>query len=203
VEKTEKITSYGYVVKSSSITVLDASIKMTFKLFKSKQSILDSEKRYSLSFPAVNDGLWDWDIKNGNIYFNHQYYSLLGYEDGEFSPTYHSWQMLVHPEDLEKVEIDLQQSIVSGKGLSVDLRMKGKSGEWFWFSTRGKLVEVDPSGKALRMVGTLSSINERKIIEKLLQDSETRYRRLFETAQDGILILDDVTGKIVDVNPPF
>lgn len=39
VEKTEKITSYGYVVKNSSITVLDASIKMAFKLFEAQKNI--------------------------------------------------------------------------------------------------------------------------------------------------------------------
>ena len=44
-------------------------------------------------------------------------------------------------------------------------------------------------------------INERKKAEALLKDSETRYRRLFETAQDGILLLDARTGMITDVNP--
>ncbi|MBU0936619.1 MAG: response regulator, partial [Spirochaetes bacterium] len=39
VERTEKITSYGYVVKNSSITVLDASIKMAFKLFNANQAL--------------------------------------------------------------------------------------------------------------------------------------------------------------------
>ena len=39
VEKTEKITSYGYVVKNSGITVIDASIKMAFKLFNEKQNV--------------------------------------------------------------------------------------------------------------------------------------------------------------------
>lgn len=43
--------------------------------------------------------------------------------------------------------------------------------------------------------------SERKRAEEKLQASEIRYRRLFETAQDGILILDEKTGKIVDVNP--
>jgi PAS domain S-box-containing protein len=43
--------------------------------------------------------------------------------------------------------------------------------------------------------------SERKLIEEKLQASEIRYRRLFETAQDGILILDAETGSIVDVNP--
>lgn len=43
--------------------------------------------------------------------------------------------------------------------------------------------------------------SERQRVEKKLQASEIRYRRLFETAQDGILILDEETGNIVDVNP--
>jgi PAS domain S-box-containing protein len=38
-------------------------------------------------------------------------------------------------------------------------------------------------------------------LELALKVSELRYRRLFETAQDGILILDANTGKIIDVNP--
>ena len=40
------------------------------------------------------------------------------------------------------------------------------------------------------------------LLEKL-QTSETKYRRLFETAQDGILLLDAQTGEITDVNPYF
>jgi len=44
-------------------------------------------------------------------------------------------------------------------------------------------------------------ITERKKMEEALKISETRYRRLFEAAQDGILILDAETGQIVDVNP--
>ena len=42
---------------------------------------------------------------------------------------------------------------------------------------------------------------ERKRVEEILEASEVRYRRLFETAQDGILIIDADTGDIVDVNP--
>jgi PAS domain S-box-containing protein len=41
----------------------------------------------------------------------------------------------------------------------------------------------------------------RQQLDRALRDSETRYRRLFETAQDGILLLDATTGQIVDVNP--
>ena len=46
----------------------------------------------------------------------------------------------------------------------------------------------------------IRNITDRKVIQDALQASETRYRRLFETAQDGILILDEETGKIIDAN---
>jgi len=47
----------------------------------------------------------------------------------------------------------------------------------------------------------IEDITERRRAAHILEVSETRYRRLFETAQDAILILDAVTGKILDANP--
>jgi PAS domain S-box-containing protein len=47
----------------------------------------------------------------------------------------------------------------------------------------------------------VSDTAERKLTEHAMVASEMRYRRLFETAKDGILILDGNTGRIVDVNP--
>jgi len=49
--------------------------------------------------------------------------------------------------------------------------------------------------------GVIRDIKMRKRAKEALQASEIRYRRLFEAAQDGILILDFATGQIVDVNP--
>ena len=64
VKKTENISSYGYVVKSSSITVLDASIKMAFKLFSAKQGKLEKElilqenkERYENILNTLDEGV--------------------------------------------------------------------------------------------------------------------------------------------------
>ena len=104
VEKTEKITSYGYVVKSSSITVLDASIKMAFKLFEANQYIHDSEEKYRLAFftspNSINinsmDGLY-LDINEG-------FTKLTGYtrQDviGVLSSDIKIWHI---PEDRDKL----------------------------------------------------------------------------------------------------
>ena len=65
IEKTEKITSYGYVVKQSAITVLDASIKMAFKLFdaklaekKKEDALLQSESHLRTLINTLPDLVW-------------------------------------------------------------------------------------------------------------------------------------------------
>ena len=52
-----------------------------------------------------------------------------------------------------------------------------------------------------RIEALTKEVLERKRAEDALEESETRYRRLFETAQDGILILDADTELIEDANP--
>ena len=63
-----------------------------------------------------------------------------------------------------------------------------------------KRLHVEPDGRRF-LLGILTDITERTKVERALEASETRYRRLFEAAKDGILILDAENGKIVDVNP--
>jgi len=129
-----------------------------------------SEARYQLTLDAVNDGLWDWNVTSGSSFFSPHYYALLGYDDGEFPASYAAWRLLVHPEDLARVEEELRLGIASGEGFALDLRMKLKSGQWLWVSTRGRAVEWDAEGKVLRMVGTLGDITKRKQAEEELRD---------------------------------
>jgi len=60
---------------------------------------------------------------------------------------------------------------------------------------------LDDQGRIIGASTIAGDVSMRKLAEEKLGESEQRYRRLFETAQDGILILDEVTGKIVDANP--
>ncbi|HAR42074.1 MAG TPA: hypothetical protein DCS07_05500 [Bdellovibrionales bacterium] len=147
---------------------------------QAQEALLLSDERNMAVFNAVNDGIWDWDVKSGAAYFSPNYYSLLGYDDQEFAATYASWRLLVHPEDIDKVEHELQLSVGSGTSFNIDLRMKHKTGEWKWVSTRGKVFERSADGHALRLVGTLSDITERKRVEAILVDSEKEFRLLAE-----------------------
>jgi two-component system cell cycle sensor histidine kinase/response regulator CckA len=65
------------------------------------------------------------------------------------------------------------------------------------------VAELAPLSSARVLRGAIAAVKSKKhmLSEQALRDSEARYRRLFETAQDGILILDAKTGSITDVNP--
>jgi PAS domain S-box-containing protein len=129
----------------------------------------ESDERYAMVLGAVNEGFWDWDVPSGNAYFSPIYYSMLGYDDEEFPGSFASWRLLVHPEEIDRVEGTLGQSIKTSRGFNIDLRMKMKSGEWLWVSTRGKTVERDGEEKAKRIVGTLTDISARKSDEEKMQ----------------------------------
>ena len=147
--------------------LLSSGIDITERA-RAEVALLDSEERYAMILAAVNDGFWDWDVPSGMAFFSPLYYSLLGYDNEEFPATYASWRLLVHPDDIDRVERDLSQSIETGKGFSIDLRMRMKSGEWRWVCTRGKTVAWDQRNKVRRMVGTLTDITERKQAEEYL-----------------------------------
>ncbi len=83
VNKTEKITSYGYVVKNSGITVLDASIKMAFKLFDAHVKLQKSERRLNSIFENVPIGMFQSTKEGKFVNVNKALPGILGYESKE------------------------------------------------------------------------------------------------------------------------
>ncbi len=131
-----------------------------------QQAMKDREQRYALTLEAVNDGLWEWHIQSGQAFLNTRYFNILGYEDNGFPQNFSTWRQFVHPDDIERVDTELARKVENGEGFVIDLRLKTKPGGWLWVTIRGRVVDWDADGKALRMVGTLSDISERKEIEE-------------------------------------
>ncbi len=157
---------------------------------RSEEALRESEERYSLTLSAVMDGFWDWHVPSGRAFFSPLYYALLGFEDGEFPANYESWRLLVHPEDLERVEEELLRCTTRGKGFSIDFRMRTGNGSWLWVCTRGNAVKQDAAGKALRMLGTLSDISQRVLAEeenrRLLREKEIILKEVHHRVKNNI-----------------
>ena len=169
---------------------------------RAEEALRENEERLRLSLQAANQGLYDLNVQTGAAIVNREYSQMLGYDPETFVETNAAWIERLHPDDRESVA-NAYSDYISGllPEYKVEFRQKMQGGNWKWILSLGKVIEYDAEGKPLRMMGTHTDITQRKQAEENLNISETLYRRLFESAKDGILILDAETGMIVDVNP--
>ena len=163
---------------------------------KMEKDLSESEKRYSLTLDAINDGLWDWDVSSGDVFFSDNYYKMLGYNPGDFPANYNSWRLLVHPDDIDSLEKQLQKSVKSGIGFEIDLRIKTKSGKWLCVSTRGKEIEKDLAGNPTRIVGTLRDrtdrVNAEKNIKESLEEKEMLLKEIHHRVKNNLMIISSL-----------
>jgi signal transduction histidine kinase/ActR/RegA family two-component response regulator len=134
---------------------------------------------------AAGLGLWDWNLSNNLVSYDHQCMKMLGLDAGEVIPIPDLFLDRIHPDD--RVGIDeLLRDYLSGKAGSyrAALRLRTRSGEWKWIETRGLIIERDGDGHPSRMVGIHLDIDESRRHLEVLENA----RREME-AQAGELAL--------------
>lgn len=153
-----------------------------------------SEERFALVMEGANDGIWDYNLETGEVYYSPRWKSMLGYDVEEFGNTFLPWQDLVHGDDLGGI-LDAWTDCMSGSSDSfvVQYRMKSVEGNWLWFESRG-IVAYDERDQPVRLVGSHTDITERKCAQEELHwhsthDSLTGLmnRREFEDRLDYAL----------------
>ncbi|MCF8105306.1 MAG: PAS domain S-box protein [Desulfohalobiaceae bacterium] len=164
-----------------------------------EEALKKSEERLTFALEASNDGLWDWNVRTGEVYFSPRYFTMLGYTPYELPQSYETWAGLLHPEDRAGVEAGILEHIAQkSEPFEKEFRLETKSGHWKWILGRGKVFSYDEQGKAVRVVGTHTDISSLKKAEQLLQESEARYRNLIEVSPVGICV--HAGGRVVFSN---
>ena len=130
--------------------------------------------------------MFDWRIETGAVYFDDRYYTMAGYQPGEFSRTFEEWAQRVHPDDFAFVDYRLQTYLAEEKPeFDVEFRFRRNEGGWMWIRGRARIVEHDELGKPRRMIGTHTDITERKRAEEELRD----YSLALEAANKDLELL--------------
>jgi diguanylate cyclase (GGDEF)-like protein/PAS domain S-box-containing protein len=137
-------------------------------------ALRESEERYALAMQGANDGIWDWNLKSGQIYFSPRWKEMLGFTANEIGTDPQDWLGRVFPQDVEV----LKQAIAAHlRGYTPHLenehRVRQKDGSYRWMLCRGLAVRgID--GAVGRMAGSQTDISGRKEVEeKLLRDAST------------------------------
>ncbi len=124
-----------------------------------------SEERLRLAIEAVNDGVFDFDLKRNEVYFSPRYYTMLGYEPYEMPACRETWKNLLHPDDRDSVVAHVDERIRQKKSWSLEFRLRTKSGQYKWIHGRGRVSEWDENGNPARRTGIHKDITERKEVE--------------------------------------
>lgn len=128
-------------------------------------------ERLDLALKGADLGVWDWNIPTGETFSDPKWTTMLGYSPGEIEPKVRGWEQLIHPDDIERVTVLLNDHLDARTPYyESEHRVRTKSGEWRWILDRGKVFERDSGGNAVRVTGTHLDITDRKRAEQILHD---------------------------------
>jgi PAS domain S-box-containing protein len=128
-----------------------------------------SEERYALAATAANDGLWDWDVANGSVFYSSRWKSMLGFAEDEVGSELSEWFSRAHPDDAHVLKEAVAACLTGGAPpLQLEHRVRARDGAYRWVLCRAATVKAGPGLTVTRMVGSLTDITERKELEERL-----------------------------------
>ncbi|KAF0234639.1 MAG: PAS/PAC sensor signal transduction histidine [Desulfovibrionaceae bacterium] len=142
----------------------------TNELMKANEAITESEERYALALRGTNDGIWDWNLRTGEVYFSSRWKEIIGYGQDEIPNEFDQWKTRLHPDDVDQA-IHATQRCASGEAPSfeVEFRLRHKDGGYRWILGRGASLKNE-QGEVVRMAGAHTDITERgRMMDVMLQ----------------------------------
>ncbi|NCP62786.1 MAG: EAL domain-containing protein [Alphaproteobacteria bacterium] len=135
---------------------------------KATIDLQESEQRFRLALEGTRDGIWDWDLRTGEIFYSSNWCKMLGYDKEEIPTLPAFWMARVHPDDSYVLASAIDNHVM-GKSDVIDCeyRIKHRKKYDIWVHTKGKAVR-DSHGTAIRIVGAQCDISDLKEIQNKL-----------------------------------
>jgi len=132
-----------------------------------EEKIQLSEEKYRLAMEATQDGLWDWNIATGDVYYSPGWSRTLG--EDSLKNNYSSWEQRIYNADKKRVLVTLKDHLAGNTEIwKEEHRLIKFDKTYVWVLGRGKVVKRDKNGKPLRMIGTMTDIHDKKKNEELI-----------------------------------
>lgn len=132
------------------------------------EALRASEARLQLAMTAARTSLWDANPKSGRIVLDAHWAELIGETPRDINISFQQLAALVPPDEAPGVQARMMAVI---KGETPDYvtehRIRHRQGHWVWIESRGRVVERDENGRAVRMIGTNTDITERRRVDQM------------------------------------
>jgi diguanylate cyclase (GGDEF)-like protein/PAS domain S-box-containing protein len=147
--------------------LLTCAATLGYRQLRDARDLKIAEERYALAARGANDGIWDWNLQTGEIYYSPRWRSMLGLGQST-STSPEEWFKRVHHEDADKLQADLQRHL-EGNSLHFENehRILHADDTYRWVLARGLRVAGERDQPA-RIAGSLTDITERRVAEETL-----------------------------------
>lgn len=137
-------------------------------------ALRETEERYRLAVTATNDAIWDWDLTTNRVQWDEAIETLFGYQLEDVVPTGEWWIGHIHPDDRARIDESIHAVIDGAEShWTDDYRFLAANGDHVHVCDRGFVIR-DEEGTAVRMIGAMLDLTERRRAEKALHDLNER-----------------------------
>ncbi len=165
VEQQSRLADFDSLLK---IVFFDMSLAADAYIDAEHRALEASEARYAHALRGANDGIWDWDLQQDQLYVSERWASMLGLTPAQVGQRSMHWFERVHPDDQADLQAAIQQHLHGGSPwIRHEYRMRRSDGSYLWVLTRG-VVEMDVSGRR-RLAGSQTDISERQRFQRELE----------------------------------
>ena len=188
-EVAESDTEYACCVVLSDIT----------EQKRVKSDLIECQNRFNQALEAASAGVWEWNLKNNELFWSDELWHLSGLKKGEEKPTFKLLENSIHPDDRELVISYVNATAKNVLELNFEYRLLYPDGSVHWNMSRGRPLQNE-QGLVDRYIGTVIDITERKQTEEAFDKHKERFKALFDNHTSIMLVIDPVTRNIVDAN---
>ncbi len=165
---------------------------------QSEQALRSSEEKYRSLIDHIPDVVWTADSNRDLLYISGNAVKVLGFGSEELIENGRQlWTERIHPEDAAHVRQAYQRLFSAGEAFDVEYRIYRKDGQWIWLHDRAPSRRLIQG--TLRAEGLFSDITQRKQAEESLRQSETKFRTLYDSTSDAVMLLNE--KGFFDCNP--
>ncbi|MBI5580720.1 MAG: PAS domain S-box protein [Deltaproteobacteria bacterium] len=183
----------------SHVTGLVFSLRETTKFKRAELALLRKEAELREAQRLAHVGSWYWDARTDATLGSDELLRIYGFDPAtQPMPNFKDQRGRCYPvEEWERVNTAVKRTLETGVGYELDVQVL-RNGTRIWVTTGSEVVR-DADGRIVGLRGTVQDITERKRAEEALRESEERYRRLVETASEGIWQID-TEFRTIDIN---
>ena len=149
----------------------------------------EAQRRWERAVAGASDGLFDWDLATGFVWYAPRFRELLEYPDHEFPNTFASFQRALHEQDRVIVMTRLRNHLERRAPLDLNCRLANHKREYRWFRLRAQ-AERDAAGRPVRLSGGVRDIQEQIDAELALRRNEAFYRTILDALPVAVSYVD-------------